>query len=669
MTISSSTRTAGPFLGDGSTTALPFGFKVFATTDVLVQRTSADGAQLALTLGGDYTVALNADQNAAPGGVVTLLDPAVDFPTGSSITLTSAVAATQPLSLANGGPFLAKSIEDALDRLTLLLQQQALSLDGAIRAPLVETLTELPAATTRRGKMMAFDASTGDLVLPSFTITQVANAVAAAYASGLVLPFLNVLDFGAVGDGVTDDTAAIQTVIDLASGGKIYFPSGTYRVTATVLMNTRGLTLCGISQLTTTLLIDQTSGPGISVSASYCRISGIKVQASATRAVYTTGSAYALATGLFGVQIYNNGGFLTQTRLDRVWSIGHPNNGFYMGGEGADSMFINCAAYSNRGHGFYFDGRTLLGGTASRCGLVSLVHCRALDNGGNAVFADDTSAPCYRMWFHNFETIVNAWNTSISGLINAEIRLGGEQQHLNQCAQSDKNGDTRTTTDQGYPRLAKSLLSAGIYLGSNTRGVTLTQNRFISTRRGVQTNSTMSGLHLYVRGAYFTQQEISSGATNQLFGFDIGSGYKCLDIEVESGMPVNFMVSTPTTGGRAKIGNTDGLIYGNSTGGVFARNGYVDATISSSAVNAQSRYINLLTPSAVNLVQINFAGSANPLPAGETINFYNASAYTVTLKHGTSAGYIRTKSGTDVTVLAGQSFSVVTDPSGNPFEV
>ncbi len=104
MTISSSTRTAGPFLGDGSTTALPFGFKVFATTDVLVQRTSADGAQLALTLGGDYTVALNADQNAAPGGVVTLLDPAADFPTGSSITLTSAVAATQPCRWPTAGP-------------------------------------------------------------------------------------------------------------------------------------------------------------------------------------------------------------------------------------------------------------------------------------------------------------------------------------------------------------------------------------------------------------------------------------------------------------------------------------------------------------------------------------------------------------------------------------
>ncbi len=233
MTISSSTRTAGPFLGDGSTTALPFGFKVFATTDVLVQRTSADGAQLALTLGGDYTVALNADQNAAPGGVVTLLDPAADFPTGSSITLTSAVAATQPLSLANGGPFLAKSIEDALDRLTLLLQQQALSLDGAIRAPLVETLTELPAATTRRGKMMAFNASSGDLELTSFTQTQVALAVGAAYSAGSIGLGLNVLDYGASTSATAAvNTAAFQTALDLAGNvsaiRRVFVPAGAY---------------------------------------------------------------------------------------------------------------------------------------------------------------------------------------------------------------------------------------------------------------------------------------------------------------------------------------------------------------------------------------------------------------------------------------------------------
>ncbi|NBW16540.1 MAG: hypothetical protein EBR82_52040 [Caulobacteraceae bacterium] len=40
---------------------------------------------------------------------------------------------------------------------------------------------------------------------------------------------INVLDFGAVGDGVTNDTAAIQAAVSL--GGTIYFPDGTYEIT------------------------------------------------------------------------------------------------------------------------------------------------------------------------------------------------------------------------------------------------------------------------------------------------------------------------------------------------------------------------------------------------------------------------------------------------------
>lgn len=42
----------------------------------------------------------------------------------------------------------------------------------------------------------------------------------------------NVLDFGAKGDGVTNDAAVIQSVIDAAavSGGEVYFPAGTYLI-------------------------------------------------------------------------------------------------------------------------------------------------------------------------------------------------------------------------------------------------------------------------------------------------------------------------------------------------------------------------------------------------------------------------------------------------------
>jgi hypothetical protein len=44
----------------------------------------------------------------------------------------------------------------------------------------------------------------------------------------------NVKDYGALGDGATNDTAAIQTAVDAAStagGGTVYFPAGTYKVT------------------------------------------------------------------------------------------------------------------------------------------------------------------------------------------------------------------------------------------------------------------------------------------------------------------------------------------------------------------------------------------------------------------------------------------------------
>jgi hypothetical protein len=48
---------------------------------------------------------------------------------------------------------------------------------------------------------------------------------------------VSVKDFGAVGDGVTDDTAAIQAAVTYLSslgGGAVYFPHGTYKVTAQI---------------------------------------------------------------------------------------------------------------------------------------------------------------------------------------------------------------------------------------------------------------------------------------------------------------------------------------------------------------------------------------------------------------------------------------------------
>jgi hypothetical protein len=51
--------------------------------------------------------------------------------------------------------------------------------------------------------------------------------------------YINVLDYGAVGDGVADDTVAIQAALDAVAsksassiGGTVFLPSGRYLITA-----------------------------------------------------------------------------------------------------------------------------------------------------------------------------------------------------------------------------------------------------------------------------------------------------------------------------------------------------------------------------------------------------------------------------------------------------
>lgn len=46
----------------------------------------------------------------------------------------------------------------------------------------------------------------------------------------------SVMDYGASGNGTTDDTSAIQSAIDASAGGDIYLPSGSYLVTDTIYL-------------------------------------------------------------------------------------------------------------------------------------------------------------------------------------------------------------------------------------------------------------------------------------------------------------------------------------------------------------------------------------------------------------------------------------------------
>jgi hypothetical protein len=122
MTISSQNRKSGPFLGTDAVSSYPFNFTVFEAADVVVTRTDLADVETVLTLGSGYTVTLNEDQSASPGGTVVLPAP---LATGFKLTLTSEIAATQEVDLTNQGGFYPQVVSRALDKLTILSQQLA----------------------------------------------------------------------------------------------------------------------------------------------------------------------------------------------------------------------------------------------------------------------------------------------------------------------------------------------------------------------------------------------------------------------------------------------------------------------------------------------------------------------------------------------------------------
>ncbi len=174
MAISSSTRKAGPFLGNDATTVFPFAFKVFTTADLRVVRTNALGVESDLVLDTDYTVALNANQDNDPGGTVTR---ATALPTGERLTITSDVEALQPLVLTNNGGFYPRVINDAFDKITIIAQQLIEQVGRSLKLPISSTASAtLPDPVANR--LIAWNSSAN-----GFTNVDPASlATVAAYA-------------------------------------------------------------------------------------------------------------------------------------------------------------------------------------------------------------------------------------------------------------------------------------------------------------------------------------------------------------------------------------------------------------------------------------------------------------------------------------------------------
>lgn len=157
MAITTTARRA-TFIGNDMATVFPFNFKVFTTADLLVITVDTGGNLVTLTLGTDYTAALNANQDVSPGGSVTLT--AGSLASTYVMIITSAVAELQPVILTNLGGFFPDVLNTEFDRLTILIQQLQVGVDQSIKLGITDDLTsaQLPAASLRAGKFLYFGA-------------------------------------------------------------------------------------------------------------------------------------------------------------------------------------------------------------------------------------------------------------------------------------------------------------------------------------------------------------------------------------------------------------------------------------------------------------------------------------------------------------------------------
>lgn len=153
MTIST-TANLVTYEGNGATTTFDFAFLIPSEDDLIVTYTDADGASADLNP-AQFSVSGIGDDN---GGTVTYPLSGSPIANSTFLAIRRELALVQETDLVNQDGFYPQVVEDALDYVTMLVQQISTLNSQAIRVPESEDAPDvLPAAALRANQALVFD--------------------------------------------------------------------------------------------------------------------------------------------------------------------------------------------------------------------------------------------------------------------------------------------------------------------------------------------------------------------------------------------------------------------------------------------------------------------------------------------------------------------------------
>ncbi|MEC7028228.1 MAG: glycosyl hydrolase family 28-related protein [Pseudomonadota bacterium] len=443
------------YVADGEQTVYSYPFPIFASEDIAVYFDGA--AQVSgFTVGG-------AGQTS--GGTVTFATAPTD---GVVVTLERRLPLERLTDFLEGGDFSAQAINNELDFLIAAIQQVGSDQTGMLRYTSDEApaTVELPTKTQRANKVLGFDGSgnpvavstEGTMAAPDFTAS--GTGATARSSSDKFSDLISVKDFGAVGDGLTDDTLAIQQA--LAAHNNVFIPEGTFLITSAIAL-TDSQALIGAGQ-SCVIKCQSNSFNAITVAARFTRIANLRIEGGLVGIDLQGGVNECVQNAVTDVNIV---GAVTGIKLDGGASSLKPcywNNfnrilieqpalhGVYLTLSGAGdtpnanrfySVRIFSKGASTTGSGFYIEDGALNN---------AFIDCEANVNGA-------TADSCFRVGAGANKTLmINLLTESSNSVPNVKLDSGSlETSIFNLSAESDgsaildNSGGNYDAFNAGYP--------------------------------------------------------------------------------------------------------------------------------------------------------------------------------------------------------------------------